>query len=236
MARKLPWDNDKSGRVDLDLHMNNADNSLGWNSSYRNSDGEVLFSGDMTDATDGAVEAYYVGEGCRENYQFELCYYNQYEGSVLPKPYKLILDAPSAEVVKGMKKHKKTFDWDESRLDAQYIISNQTLLTTVNMEFDGGTQAIGYLDTTGETKKFYFVNMAVGYGSVVSRDRDMRAKKMEYYRTYLKSATPLSFLLSMAGANVVSERPTEEDAEYVDLSLAGINKTSILGLVAPAKE
>ena len=234
------WDNDKSGRVDLDLHMSNVNNSFGWNSSYRDSDGEVLFSGDMTDAANGAVEAYYVGKGCSENYQFELCYYNQYKGSMLPKPYKLILDTPSAEVVKGMKKHKKTSDWDDdwddSRLDARYIISNQTLLTTVNMEFDGGTQAIGYLDAEGETKKFYFINMAFGYGGVVSRDKDMRAKKMEYYHTYLKSATPLSFLLSMAGANVVSERPTEEDAEYVDLSLAGINKTSILGLVAPAKE
>ena len=46
-------------RTDIDLHMNSKNDSFGWNSAYRGRDGEILYSGDMTDATHGAAEAFY---------------------------------------------------------------------------------------------------------------------------------------------------------------------------------
>lgn len=54
------WDNYKGRRTDLDLHMVGVDRSYGWNSYYRDNDeNAVLYSGDMTDATYGAAEAFY---------------------------------------------------------------------------------------------------------------------------------------------------------------------------------
>lgn len=53
------WDNYKGRRTDIDLHMNSKTSSFGWNSAYRGRDGEILYSGDMTDATYGAAEAFY---------------------------------------------------------------------------------------------------------------------------------------------------------------------------------
>ena len=50
--------NDKTTRIDLDLHANSLDGQIGWFSNYKNS--EVLYSGDMTDAPvdkGGATEA-----------------------------------------------------------------------------------------------------------------------------------------------------------------------------------
>lgn len=48
------------GRVDLDYHLNSISSDYGWNSSYRSSSRDILFSGDMTDARNSAAEAYKV--------------------------------------------------------------------------------------------------------------------------------------------------------------------------------
>lgn len=56
----ISWDNVNKNRVDLDLHMHGEGNTnYGWNGNYRNNERSILFSGDMTDATNGAAEAFY---------------------------------------------------------------------------------------------------------------------------------------------------------------------------------
>ena len=53
------WEDYKGMRTDLDLHLRNETQRFGWNSHYRSDDREcVLFSGDITAAAKGAVEAY----------------------------------------------------------------------------------------------------------------------------------------------------------------------------------
>jgi len=61
----IAWNNkeDKSGydydgRVDIDLYLISATKRFGWNSSR--TDGDIIYSGDMTDATNGAAEAFYI--------------------------------------------------------------------------------------------------------------------------------------------------------------------------------
>ena len=56
----IHWFNQQGERVDLDLHLSSATEHYGWNGDYE-SRGEVVYTGDMTDAPepDGAAEAYY---------------------------------------------------------------------------------------------------------------------------------------------------------------------------------
>ena len=54
------WNNVNNNRVDLDYHLNSISANYGWNASYRSSSRDILFSGDMTDARNGAAEAYKV--------------------------------------------------------------------------------------------------------------------------------------------------------------------------------
>ena len=48
------------GRVDLDYHLNSISSNYGWNTSYRSSSRDILYSGDMTDAKNGAAEVYQI--------------------------------------------------------------------------------------------------------------------------------------------------------------------------------
>lgn len=54
------WENYKEKRTDLDIHLIGTDTCYGWNTAWRNKEDGILFSGDMTDATNGAVEAMYI--------------------------------------------------------------------------------------------------------------------------------------------------------------------------------
>lgn len=56
------WNNIDNRRVDLDYHLNSISSDYGWNTSYRSSSKDILFSGDMTDARNGAAEAYRVSD------------------------------------------------------------------------------------------------------------------------------------------------------------------------------
>lgn len=54
------WNNQDDCRVDLDLHMTTPSNHYGWNGDFRDSNGsEILYTGDMTDARNGAAEAFW---------------------------------------------------------------------------------------------------------------------------------------------------------------------------------
>lgn len=60
----VSWNNKKgengeSARVDIDLHLKSATMHYGWNAS-RMSEDSIIYSGDMTDASSGAAEAFYV--------------------------------------------------------------------------------------------------------------------------------------------------------------------------------
>jgi hypothetical protein len=47
------------GEVDLDLSGLNIAGKIGWNSAYNQDNGQLMYSGDMTSAPQGAVEYLY---------------------------------------------------------------------------------------------------------------------------------------------------------------------------------
>jgi hypothetical protein len=51
------------GARDLDLSGLNIAGKIGWNAAYNQGDGQLMYSGDMTSAPNGAVEYLYANKG-----------------------------------------------------------------------------------------------------------------------------------------------------------------------------
>ena len=213
------WENYKNERADLDLHLTTPSGGFGWNGSYRNGERTVLYSGDMTDATNGAAEAFYA------NY------------SKLDEPYIL-----SANNFTGRPDIPFKFICTESRFKASTqrmwdpsatcpIDISKTLFPPIDLKFkDTNSQTIGF----GYRNTFYF------YGGELNNDIiPDRSKYREYMDAlYARTSTSMSLriLLLMAGARVVTESgyeqlTDEEKAQVVDLSPGALTRTTLIDLV-----
>ena len=65
MATGIYWEN-SWGAHDHDLSGINIGGKVGWNSDYKQGNGALMYSGDLTDARNGAVEYLYAGKGLSE--------------------------------------------------------------------------------------------------------------------------------------------------------------------------
>jgi len=65
LAVGVYWENSWGAR-DLDLSGLNIGGKIGWNSSYNQRNGSLMYSGDMTDASHGAVEYLYANNGLQD--------------------------------------------------------------------------------------------------------------------------------------------------------------------------
>ncbi|MEK6884531.1 MAG: hypothetical protein AABY22_33170, partial [Nanoarchaeota archaeon] len=73
----INWQNVNRHRIDLDLSLINAnEGKFGWDARWRNEDRDVLFSGDMTDATKGATELFYVKKQKDNSFIMFVNYFN----------------------------------------------------------------------------------------------------------------------------------------------------------------
>lgn len=65
LAVGVYWEN-KWGAHDIDLSGLNIGGKVGWNSDYKQGNGDLMYSGDITDAPNGAVEYLYAKNGLNE--------------------------------------------------------------------------------------------------------------------------------------------------------------------------
>ena len=213
------WENYKNKRTDLDLHLTTLSGAFGWNASYRNGERTVLYSGDMTDATNGAAEAFYT------NY------------SKLDEPYIL-----SVNNFTGMPDVPFKFICTESRFKAPTqrswrspticpIDISKTLFPPIDLKFkDTNSQTIGF----GRRNVFYFYGGELNMGIIPDRFKYREYMDALYART--SSSMTLRTLLLMAGARVVSESgyeqlTDEEKAQVVDLTPSALTRTTLIDLV-----
>lgn len=213
------WENYKNERTDLDLHLTTPSNAFGWNGSYRDGERTVLYSGDMTDATNGAAEAFYA------NY------------SKLDEPYIL-----SANNFTGMPDVPFKFICTESRFEASTrrmwgppatcpIDISKTLFPPIDLKFkDTNSQTIGF----GHRNTFYFYGGELNSGIIPDRSKYREYMDALYART--STSMSLRVLLLMAGARVVIESgyeqlTDEEKAQVVDLSPGALTRTTLINLV-----
>lgn len=206
MVMGVWWKNVERHRVDLDLKLSNVMGSIGWDGAYRGND--VQFSGDMTDAPNGAVEAFRIGDKANGLWLVNLNYFN-YEN--VKVPYKMFVGS------------------DSKAITHNYVVDPNKLKLVVDSEFDGDHQkAMGIIYADENTRRFIFAETAFDKLSS-SRHTDYSQYALDYIKNYYTDVIDLGQLITMAGGSVVSEVP--EEGEYVDLSIEALDKTTIIDLL-----
>lgn len=196
------WEN-TDRRIDLDLAVISQSGKIGWDVSYRSKNRDVLFSGDVTDATNGASELFYIKRQANDARLVTVNYYNHVSND--PVPTKIIVASEKPNV-----------------FDKDYMIDVNTMLANANIEIASRQNIVGLVANSN----FYFTNVSVG-NSVTSSNNQQAVQTREYLIASLTSAIELQNILEMAGAIVVDEQV--EDC--VDLSPGTIDKTTIINLL-----
>lgn len=200
------WVNDPDERhCDLDLHTHTPTKHLGWNGSYKDADGEIIYSGDMTDApisAGGAAESFYINN-VDEPVIFTL---NAYDAKPNKKFQFFVTEGKDEEL-----KERCTFD-------ATKLVSAPLPLAFA------GTQALSL--GIFHDKKFYVYGGNLNSGSVPTGDYP---KVIEALLNRLPNMYSLRALAKDLGMNVVEDAPV--DTPFIDLRPEALTVNSLLDFV-----
>ena len=207
------WDNYKGRRTDLDLHMVGVDRSYGWNSLYRDNDeNAVLYSGDMTDATYGAAEAFYFKPNGRD---FVLTA-NNFTGEI-GVPFKFFIS------------ESKPVQRNWRYTPTPPIDVESAIFPPIPLNFpDPNGCTLGMFIGSD----FVFYNGSLDMGRVPDRSRYpdfIKAMKRKF-----NGMMSLHTYLSICGARVVSDLSLlteEEQKKVIDLSPENLTTETLMNLV-----
>lgn len=202
LAVGMYWKNDGGAR-DIDLSaLNMSGNKIGWNSHY--SRGNLTYSGDITNAPNGAVEYMHSDRGLTDPY---LIMTNVYSGEYDCK-YKII-------VGRG------------SNISQNYMMDPNNLFAEAGCQSVQKQTVLGMLlpsSSEDQRQSFVLLNFGAGQARVSGGNTTaINALRQQWSR-------PFSFneLLVELGAEIVDN---EEDAD-IDLSLEKLDKDSFTKLFA----
>jgi len=203
----ISWENTEK-RIDLDLALLQLTGKIGWDASYRSTNRDVLFSGDVTDAPRGASELFYFKNDPKESGLMTVNFFNFDEG-----------DEVDCKILVASKKL--------SSLGMNYMVNPNNIIHTETIKLDKKQNILGFYCNVDGENRFYFSNVSVGRSISSSNDKNAIATR-EYMAT--KFANPLNFkeLLELAGAKIIYEIP-EEGEEYIDLTQ--LDKASMVELL-----
>lgn len=210
----VQWVNPDDDCVDLDLHCFSQDGQhFGWNASYKSGKGEVVYSGDMTNAPqpDGAAEAFWVsGVDCAVIFTL-----SEFRGPD-NMDFKLAL---STEKV------------SERSRDAGYVMDpNELLFPPVPLRFQDNTNmTLGYLH--GETFVLYGGNLSEG---AVPAEHFSRYIEGIMYQQRAKAT--ISSLLLACGATLYGTPEERDEAaangmSIIDLSPEALTASTLMDIV-----
>lgn len=221
-------------RVDLDLKQMNKSAIFGWDTSYRDEDGNILFSGDVTDAPNpkGATELFYVDKNY--GYGAFLITLNMFTGNSQDVPFEFI-------IAKG----------DGTEIRKNYVVNPNNILEKIDMIIKRTERqmVVGFI-SIGETIKFYFNDFSAGASTRTSRQDDVTLGTFDYLQSYSKIQLKLNDLLKDAGAKIISEPAykkiivqvdeegneiSQEEKEFpadIDLSTNAISKETLVDLLS----
>jgi hypothetical protein len=207
MVFGIHWFNN-SNRVDLDLSTMDISGKVGWDSYYKQGS-NILFSGDMTDASgkNGASELFYVSKNYNGIFSILNNYYNyRYKKA----NYKFFI-AESDDMLK---------------LKKNYMVDPNNIKVSVNMDIGNENQTIGLVNKD-ENLEFYFYNTSMGTG-ITSINNELQTQARLYLIKKMKNQLSLKELIQYCGGKIVTEIP---DEEYIDLSVENLSKDSILNIL-----
>lgn len=196
LAVGIYWENDWGAR-DLDLSGINIGGKVGWNSSFKQGNGSLMFSGDITNAPTGAVEYMYANRGLSVP---TIVMNNVFSGS----------DTAGYKVIAGL----------GDNIDRDYMMNPNNLIAEAKTECVEKQMVLGIFIPTQEGQSFVLLNFGAGQSGVSrygSSEGHIRAL-FEQWRN------PLSFdwLVETLGAELVD---TAEEADY-DFSIGSLEKDS----------
>ena len=205
----INWKNVKSHRIDLDLSVISADEKIGWDAGYRTNSGDILFSGDMTDAMgkNGSTELFYIKKQIKKSLILLVNYYNFDEE--VEVPFKIIVAKEKA-----------------NNFGQNYMVDPNNLISIAESKMDQKQKILGLLVTTLNGSRFYFVETYIGK-SITSSNSDFVEHSRKYLFDFYENTINLKDILDKAGAKIVKDK-TKAD---IDLSPEGLEKDSILNLI-----
>jgi len=199
MAVGMYWENEWGAR-DIDLHGINLNGHVGWNSSYNQGDGALMYSGDITNAPNGAVEYLYAGKGLKDPTLVQI---NIFSGLDTCK-YKII-------VGKG------------DKMSREYMMDPNNLFLEVKVESVQKQNILGLFLPKGEKQSFVLLNFGAGTSRVSGKNNITEIANKALAQQW-ENAYTFNDLITVLGGEF-SE--TREDVDY-DFSLDTLEKDSFI--------
>ncbi len=200
-------------RIDLDLHsMALNAGHIGWNAGYRSDEGGILFSGDITDAPNGATELFYMDKNYNDTILLTLNYFNF--DPKLPVPFKIVM---------GEEKPRGRF---QGRTETPYVIDPNNVKCTVKTVIDVKEKVIGLATVKDGECRFYFSETALG-NSIAVQGGEYVDLARDYLANYATNQITFNEVLDLVGAKIVTE-PTKKS---IDLSLEALETDTFINLL-----
>ena len=198
-------------RVDIDISLINADGKIGWNGFYRTEDGDVLFSGDVTDAPEpnGGTELFYIRRQAKNAYIMMANYFN--------------MGTTTQEVPLDIFIAKERI----SNINHNYMVDPNNVIATVKTKIPNKQIVLGLVVTSKYKNTFYFNQTGLG-NSIASSNNKYTQQTNDYMFAYCEHAPTLNELLEKAGCILVTDKKECE----IDLSPEALEKDTIMNLIS----
>lgn len=209
MILGVHWENQDHKRIDLDLSMISVqDGKIGWDSRYRSGGGDILFSGDMTNASkpNGASELFYIRKQSVDKALMYVNYYNYEEGDI---PFKILV---AQEQAKNFK--------------CNYMVNPNNIIAIAKTKINKKQKVLGLLVMNTAGCRFYFTEAYLG-DSITSSENVFNKNSREFLFNYYENAINLKDVLEEAGAKLVKTK----DKCDIDLSPESLEKDKIIRLI-----
>lgn len=201
LAVGVYWEN-SWGSNDLDLSGLNIGGKVGWNSDWKQSS-SLIYSGDITDAPEGAVEYLYVGNRLIEP-TLVMC--NVFSGNI-DCGYKIIVGQGDG-------------------IDRPYMMNPNNLVFEAKTNSVQKQTVIGViLQSADHMQKFIVLNVGAGSSRVSGNDCTSAKYTRALYQEYINSFSFNDLIVLLGG--VLTSVPS--DADY-NLSIKELTKDSLMTL------
>lgn len=201
LAVGIYWEN-AWGANDLDLSGLNIAGKVGWNATYNQQEGNLMYSGDITSAPKGAVEYLYANKGLNVP---TLVQNNVYSGTS-DCSYKIVIG-------KG------------DKVSRDYMMNPNNLFADIKCESVQQQTILGMLIPKKNKQCFVLLNFGAGHARVSGNSEISNVATKALYQQWNE---PLSFdtLVRTLGAEITDYK---DEADF-DFSIENLEKDSFLKL------
>ena len=201
MAVGVYWKNSWGAR-DIDLSGLNIGGKVGWNSTYNQQDGGLMYSGDITNAPDGAMEYLYANNGLKSP---TLVTSNVFSG-LSNTEYKIVIG-------KG------------DDINYKYMMNPNNLFAEVKCQSVQKQTVLGMLLPEGNQQCFVVLNFGAGEARVSGNSEISKMATSALYQQWSEGLM-FNHVVELLGGKITTNN---SDVDY-DFSLNKLSKSSLMEL------